>query len=166
MVYHWSLSDSKPPQVSRTLLSILAALNDAVVWMVSTRPLISKPSSPCTNPLVTVPRVPITIGITVTFMFHSFFNSLARSRYLSFFSLIHIYFDVCRDSNVPNSASSLFLLSSIGLVVWPRSFVSQNARRVCASHSLGQILGCAYTICSYGEISIYYTIIVVIINIM
>ena len=40
-----------------------------------------------TNPLVTVPRSSIAIGITVTFMFHSVFNSLARSRYLSFIFL-------------------------------------------------------------------------------
>ena len=33
MVFHWSLSDSKFPQVSRTLLSILADLNNAVVWV-------------------------------------------------------------------------------------------------------------------------------------
>ena len=86
MVFHWSLRDSKSPQVSRTLLSILAVLNNVVVWMVSTRPPTSKSSSPFSNPLVTVPKAPITIGIIVTFMFHSFFNSLARSRYLSFFS--------------------------------------------------------------------------------
>ena len=55
--------------------------------MVSTRLLISKSSSPFTYPLMTIPRAPVTIGITVTFMFRSFFNSLARSRYLSFFSL-------------------------------------------------------------------------------
>ena len=87
MVFHWNLSDSKSPQVSRTLLSILAVLNNAVVWMVSTRPQTSKSSSPFSNPLVTVPNAPITIGIIVTCMFQSFFfNSLARSRYLSFFS--------------------------------------------------------------------------------
>ena len=86
MVFHWSLSDSKSPQVSRTLLRILAVLNNAVVWMVSTRPPTSKSSSPFSNPLVTVPNAPITIGIIVTCRFHSFFNSLARSRYLSFFS--------------------------------------------------------------------------------
>ena len=85
MVFHWSLSDSKSPQVSRTLLSILAVLNNAVVWMVSTRPPTSKSSSPFSNPLVTVQNAPITIGIIVTCMFHSFFNSLARWRYLSFF---------------------------------------------------------------------------------
>ena len=87
MVFHWSLSDSKAPQVSRTRLSILAVLSNAVVWIVSTRPLTSKSSRPFNNPLVTVPNAPITIGTIVTFMFHSFFNSLARSRYLSFFSL-------------------------------------------------------------------------------
>ena len=86
MVFHWSLSDSKSPQVSRTLLSILAVLNNYVVWMVSTRPPNSNSPSPFSNPLVTVLKAPITIGIIVTFMFHSFFNSLARSWYLSFFS--------------------------------------------------------------------------------
>ena len=79
------VSDIKSPQVSRILLSILAVLNNVVVWMVSTRPPTSKFSSPFSNPLVTVPNAPITIGIIVTCMFHSFFNSLARSRYLSFF---------------------------------------------------------------------------------
>ena len=86
MVSHRSLSDCKFPQVSRALLSILANLNNALVWKVFTHPLISKSSSPCTNLLVTIPRAPIITGITVTFMFYSFFNSLVRSRYLSFFS--------------------------------------------------------------------------------
>ena len=86
MVFHWSLSDSNSPQVSRTLLSILTVLNKAVVWMVSTPPPTSNSSSPFNNLLVTVPLAPITIGIIVIFMFHNFFNSLARSRYLSFFS--------------------------------------------------------------------------------
>ena len=87
MVLHWSLSDCKSPQVSRTHLRILAVLSNAVVWVVSTRLPISKSSRPFNNPLVIVPNAPITIGTIVTFMFHSFFNSLARSRYLSFFSL-------------------------------------------------------------------------------
>ena len=86
MVFHWSLSHSKFLQVSRTLLSILAVLNN-VVWMLPTRPPTSKPSSSFNNNLVTVLKIPITISIIVTFMFHNFFNSLARVRYLSFFSL-------------------------------------------------------------------------------
>ena len=87
MVSHWSLSDSKSPQVSRTCLRILAVLSNAIVWIVSTRPLTSTSSRPFNNTLVIVPNAPITIGTIVTFMFHSFFNSLARSRYLSFFLL-------------------------------------------------------------------------------
>ena len=57
--------------------------------MVSSYPLISKPSSHSTNPLVTVPNAPITTGLTVTFMI--FFSSLARSMYLSLFSLPFIF---------------------------------------------------------------------------
>ena len=48
---------------------------------------ISKSSSLCINPLVTVTRVPNTIGINVPFMFHIFSISLQGRVYLSFFSL-------------------------------------------------------------------------------
>ena len=78
MVLHWSPSDSKSPQVSRTLLGILADLNNAIVWMVSICPLIPTSSSPCITPLMTVPSAPITIGITVAFMFQSFFQFLSK----------------------------------------------------------------------------------------
>ena len=69
MFFHWSLSDSKSPQVSRTLLSILADLNNVIVWMVSTRPLFSNSPNTFTNRFGIVQSVPITIGISVTFMF-------------------------------------------------------------------------------------------------
>ena len=36
------------------------------------------------RPFGTIPRAPTIIGITVTFMFHNFFSSLIRSKYLSF----------------------------------------------------------------------------------
>ena len=61
--------------------------------MVSTWPPTCKSSRPFNNPLVTVPKAPITIGIIVTFMFHSFFNSLARSRYLSILLLLLLLFN-------------------------------------------------------------------------
>ena len=54
--FHWSLSISKSPKVSRPLLNILVVLNTAVFWMVSTRPLTSKSSRPFNNPLVIVPK--------------------------------------------------------------------------------------------------------------
>ena len=86
MVFHRSLSESKYPQVSRIPLRILAVLSNAVIWIVSTRPPTSKSFRILNNSLVIVPKAAITIGTIVTFMFHSFFNSLARSRYLSFFA--------------------------------------------------------------------------------
>ena len=69
MVFLWSLSDSKSPQNSSTLLSILAFLIIVVVWIVSNRTPTSKSSSPFNNPLVSVPKAPITIGI----IFHLYY---------------------------------------------------------------------------------------------
>ena len=66
----WLLTRVWVTEVSRTLLSILADLNNAVVWLVSTRPFISNSSNPCTNHLGTIPKVPTTISITITFIFH------------------------------------------------------------------------------------------------
>ena len=68
MFFHWSLSDSKCPQVSRTLLGILAVLNNVVVWMFFTHPQTYKSSSLFNNLLVTVPKAPIMISIIVTFI--------------------------------------------------------------------------------------------------
>ena len=152
MVFYWSLSDSKSHQVSRTLLSILTDLNNAVVWMVSTRPLISKSSSPFINPFVTEPIAPIIIGIIVTFMFHSFFNSQARSRYLSFFSF-SINFTLW-STGTAKSIILQVLFYLLIIVVWPRfgdPFVCQNPRGVCTSHFPGHMLSWVYTICSYGQ---------------
>ena len=86
MVFHWSLDDRKSANVSRNIRRFLAVINNVEVLMVSIPPPTSKSSSPFNNPLVTVPKAPITIGIIVTFMFYSLLNSLAKSRYLSFFS--------------------------------------------------------------------------------
>ena len=100
-------------------------------------------------PLGIVPSIPITIGLTVTFMFHSFLSSLAMSICSSLFSLSFKYYSVvCRDNKVRYLAGSLFCWLSLSLVIWPTlgdRFVSQNSREVCGSHSAGQIPGCAYT---------------------
>ena len=87
-IVHWSLSDRKSPQVSRTLLSILANLNNAVVWIVSILPLIFNSSSSLFKPLGMVPSAPTTNGIIL--MFHSFLISLTRPKYLFFISIVFI----------------------------------------------------------------------------
>ena len=149
MVSHRSLSDSKSPQVSRILLNILTDLNNDVVWMISTRPLISKSSSP----LVTVPSAPITIGITVTFMFHSFFSSVARSfnslsfnftqwsaetikstmRHVFFFFSLFFFFDDYNKVWFSSLDHVICLYPKIPLYL-----------KISASHSPGRILGCAF----------------------
>ena len=111
MVFLWRLNDSKLPQVSRNLLSILAVFNNAVVWIVSTRPPNSKSFRPFNNPLFTVPKEPIRIGIIITFMFHIFFNSLARSRYLPL--ILHSFSFILWSAD--NFADFLFLLI---IIVW------------------------------------------------
>ena len=111
MVFHWSLSDCKSPQVSRTLLSILAVLSNAAVWTVSTHPPTSKSSSPFSNPLVTVPNAPITIGIIVTCIFDSFFQFPSKVEVLILlFTFFQFYSVVRQDSKVDYFASSLFFL--------------------------------------------------------
>ena len=141
MVFIWILSDSKSPQVSRTLLSILAVLNNVVVWIVSTRPPIFKSSRPFNNSMVTVPKAPITIGIIVTFMFHSFCNSLARSRYLSFSSLSFsfILWSVgTAKSTILRVLFFFFCWLLLGPVFWPRlgdPFLSKSYRSLCVIFS-------------------------------
>ena len=55
VVFQWSLSDSKSPQVSRILITILVNFNNSVVWIVSSdfepfQPLLAfKDHSKCTN---------------------------------------------------------------------------------------------------------------------
>ena len=63
-VFLWCFTD-KCPLVSRTLLSIVANLNYAVVWMVSILPFITNFFSIFSKPLGTVPGAPTTIGTTV-----------------------------------------------------------------------------------------------------
>ena len=133
--------------------------------MVSARTLISTSYSPCIKLLLTVPSAPITIGITVTFMFHIFFSSLAKFKYLLFFSLSFNFSLWSAETAKSPTRQFLFLffffLVSLGLVVWSTSgdpFVSRNSRANSASHSPREILGCAFTICSYGQISISCTI--------
>ena len=134
-VFHWSLSDSNSPQVSRTFPSILSYPNNAAVRMVSTYSLISKSSSPCANLLVTVPSAPITIGITATFTFHSFFNVLARPRYLSFFSLSFNFILLSTGTAKSTIRQVLFFL----LIINMSGRLAEIGWSVCISKSQGSL---------------------------
>ena len=89
-----------------------------------------------------MPKPPITIGIIVIIIFHSFFNSLARSRYLSFFSysfsfilwsagtakstILQVFFFVC-----------LLIIIRSGLLdeIWWSVCMSKSHRCLCVSFS-------------------------------
>ena len=62
-------------------ICIMTMQHNVVVWIISSYPLISKFSSPFTNPRGIIPNAPITTAFTVSFMFHSLFifRSLAMS---------------------------------------------------------------------------------------
>ena len=125
--------------------------------MVSTCPQTSKSSSPFSNPSVTVPNAPVTIGIIVTCMFDSFFYSLARSWYLSLF--LHSFsFILWLAGTVKSTILQVlfFCWLLLGLVFWPRlsdPCACQCPIGVCVCHFLGQVQACAYTICSYGHVA-------------
>ena len=102
MVFNRNLSDSKSPRVSKTLFTILADLNNSVVWMVSSR------SHFFINPLVIGPSAPITIGITVTFM--SYFFSIPWQGPSIFLSSCFLSFLPCRQPERQSTQFSGFLL--------------------------------------------------------
>ena len=105
--------------------------------MVPTR-LISKSSSPFKNLLVSVPKAPITIGIIVTFMFHSFFLFPSKVEVLILlFTFLQFYSVVSWASKAYNFTSSLFLVIIImsGVLAEIRwsACISISHRSLCAS---------------------------------
>ena len=152
MDFHWSLIDSKSPHVSRTLLNNLTVPNSAVVWIVSSRPPTAKSSSSFKNPLVTVIKALITTDIIVTFMFS--FSTPYQVIYPSFHILPVL---ICGQ---PGQLSPQFGKFSFLLLIMIKYVLAEIRWSVCMSnpkgvymcHSLGQVLGVAYTIYSYCQI--------------
>ena len=70
----WSLSDNKSTQISRTFLSIPADFTKAVIRIVSFLSLISSSSSLISMFWGLFQGASNTIAITVTFMFHIFYQ--------------------------------------------------------------------------------------------
>ena len=74
-------------QISKSLLNTGVDLKGAAVWTTSILPLISYSSNLLYELLENVSRIASTIGL----MFYIFFSFLARSKYLSIFSLSFIF---------------------------------------------------------------------------
>ena len=111
MVYHWSFSDWKSPQVSATVLTILSDLNNAVLRMVSSCHLISMSSNSFTNSLEIDLTASTIICMTVNFTFHIYFIPLASTgTYLRFRFLL------CSHCGLPGRRSPLF--SRLSVFCW------------------------------------------------
>ena len=131
--------------------------------MVSTRLPTFKSSRPFDNPLVTVPKAPITIGIIVTFMIHTFFYSLARSRYLSFFS--HSFSFILWSAGTAKSTilqvffsfflSFFFIIIRSGLLAEIRWSVcmSKSHRSLCVSFSRTGAGLCIYHLLAWSNLN-------------
>ena len=144
IIFHVSLPDRESPQVSRTLLSIMADLNNAVVW-ISFRPLFSECFCLLSRPLENVPSAPIIICITVTRMSDSFLSPLAMFKYFSLFSFSLIFAAYFQTAGVVEYTDYISREGQGSPNVCP---MSQSAEAVeytnCISHYPGRILACVY----------------------
>ena len=115
-----------------------------MLWFVLSWLVLRFPNLPAPLPIFeTVPNAPITISITLIFMFHSFFSSLTRFKYLSFFSL-SLIFTLCSAETATSTIRPVLIFVLIitrsGLLAWVRWFVCiSKSQKICASHSLERI---------------------------
>ena len=133
VVFQWNMSDSKSPPLSKSLLNILADLNNAAVGMVSIFLLISNSSSLLSNYLGTVPNAPTNTDIPVTLMIHSFFCSQARSKYMAIFSLSFIF--TLWSIGTTKSTWRPVLFSLLLLITTKSCFVTEIRCFVCITKS-------------------------------
>ena len=151
MVFPWSFNACKPPQVSRTHLSILADLNYAAVWMVSTRLVISASSNPCTTS---------TNYNGYNRHFHVppfFFKSLARSRYWSFFSLSFTQWSA--KFTILQVLPFLLIIMRSGRLAEIRWYVcmSKSQRGLCVSFFRTDVGWCTYDLFVWSNLNFLHS---------
>ena len=142
MVFHWCMSDSESPQVSRSFLADLKCCNLDCLdssfdfqFFQSFFPTLGT----------------VLIGGIASLMFYCFFSSLI------IFTLSFIFHFVRTEKSIRRKILFFFLFFfylTLCLIFCPRSgdlFISQNPREFYETHSLGRILVYAYTICYYGQ---------------
>ena len=110
----------------RTLLCILVEFDNSVVWIVSSRSLISKSSSPFTNSSVTILSAPITIGITVTFLFRCCFRSYLIILFLSIYLLIDYFCQIHLNCYVKGSLNWFIWLPTKFHSIWCHFMVKKG----------------------------------------
>ena len=102
--------------------------------MVSICSLIANSSSPICKPLRTISSATITIGMTVTVLFHNFLRYLTRPKHLSLLSLSLIFSEQSTGTAKPMIQNILFLLLIITLLLIIIVF-RPKLRDLCVSQS-------------------------------
>ena len=108
--------------------------------MVSTRPTTSKSSSPFSNPLVTVPNAPITIGIIVTCMFQVFQFPSKIEVLILLFTFFPFYSVVSRDSEVDLRVFHISVSWWSFTRFWVTGCILKSSRRFSVFWSISIIL--------------------------
>ena len=97
-------------------------LSYTIALKVSAAPLISQSSNPCINPLGSVQRARFTMGITVTFVFHSYSSSSSSCR--------------AGSTDIPDPLLPLFpIVHRLRQVFWTTSRILTKLLNVCSCWS-------------------------------
>ena len=154
MVFHWSLSDSKSPQVSRIRLRILAFHRSAVIWIVSTCTPTSKSSRPYFAKSTNHNWYNRYFHVPQLFQFSSKFEVL-----ILLFTFLQIYSMVRRVSKVHNFASSLFFFFFfVGLLDGIRWSVCmlKSHRSLCVSFSRTGAGLCVFHLLVWSNLNFFH----------
>ena len=146
VVFHWRLSDSKSPQVSLDLVSVVDNLNNVVVWMVLILPLITNSTSFSPKPLRTVSSAPTTISIpsisgSIAFSAHWQYPSICLSFSFLIFTL----------------SESKWITNSFFLVNTRPGHLTETEWSVCNSRS--QIILCVSFSWTDSVLCIYHLVV-------
>ena len=133
LIFHRNLRDSKCPQLSRTLLSILADLNNTFVWMVSARSLISNFFSLFTMPLglgsFRVHRLRVvSLSPSCSVAFLVLWQGLSTC--LSFCVFFEFHYLVCQDGKVHYSLTITKSAVLAGIRLSDRIWKSERTLRI------------------------------------
>ena len=139
---------SKSPQVFRSLLSILANLNNALVWMVSPRTLICKSSKPLTNPLVHRLQI-VSPSHSSSISFSVFLQGLWNCSFFSFLLILLCSLPPWQRPLFPCFSLFVFLLLTLirpGCLaeIWWSVYMSKPERTLCVLFSRKDSGFCIY----------------------
>ena len=140
------------------LLSILADLNNPVIWLVSIF-LFFFLNSSLFRALVTVPNTPTTTNITHTLMSQSIFSSLVSPVFFPLCTFLYFHSVVCWNFNIHSLTSFSFFINTISALhtgIMRSACISKFLRILCVSFSLTDSGFCIYDLVVWSNFDLLY----------